>query len=120
MCSIYFDDSGSNWVSEKQRTARKTHCCSSCRGTIEPGQSYTAHASGGDGSITSEKMCAPCMADRTTFAEAHEFQWCTPSYFPTLLRKCIHEDDEESVRRWKPVLDALMARRPQSAEAPTP
>jgi hypothetical protein len=110
MCEVDFSDSDETWYSEKQRKARKAHRCSSCCGAILPGMRYIAHVSGGDGSITAEKMCAACLADRTVFAEAHHFAWCTPSYLPTLLAECIHDDDEESVRRWKPVLDAMKAR----------
>lgn len=96
--------------SETERRARKAHRCTSCMGAIQPGTRYTVHFSKYDGETTSEKLCAQCRDSRQDFADAHGGMLPLPSYFPTLLRECIAEGDEESERRWKPMLEALTLR----------
>lgn len=102
--------------SETQRTARKAHRCSSCRGPIGPGERYTVHFSIYDREMTRAKLCGLCLADRMEFTESHggDLLIPDPASFPTLLRECIGED-EESARRWTPMLTVLEARAPDAA-----
>jgi hypothetical protein len=55
-------------------------------------------------------MCSACSTARKEFGDAHGFEWCTPSYFPELLDSCVNDGDEESDRRWKPMLLAMRER----------
>lgn len=100
--------------SEHERKARKAHTCSCCRGPIAPGERYLVHFSVLDGDTTSEKCCLACNAARLEFGNAHD-SIPTPQYFPVLLADCIAEGDEESETRWKPMLQAIEARRPARA-----
>lgn len=100
---------------ETERTARKEHVCSSCRGRILPKARYWTHFSKYDGEVSFQRICGPCYAARDEFANAHE-STPVPAYFPTLLRECIDDHDEESKRRWGPMLAALVARAAPAKE----
>ena len=99
--------------SETERKARKAHTCSCCRGPIAPGERYVVHFSVLDGDATSEKSCLACHAARMEFGDAHESA-PQPSYFPTLLRECIVSGEGDSEAKWRPVLEAIEARRPRA------
>jgi hypothetical protein len=95
---------------ETKRRARKAHRCSCCKGPIAPGDTYLVHFSVYDGAITSDKCCGRCEEARGEFGDAHESMIPTPSYFPYLLADCIAEGDEESETKWRPMLEAILAR----------
>lgn len=97
------------WV-EKTLRARKDHQCSACQGHIGKGQSYSTHFSVFEGDATYEKICAACFVDRKEFGAAHGML-CTPGSFENFLRDCIADGDEESERKWKPMLERLEARK---------
>lgn len=108
MCSI--DLEYCEVWSETKRKARKGHACSCCRGAIQPGEAYIVHFSIFEGDRTSGKLCGPCEVARKEFSDAHDSGTPTPQYFPKLLLECIHDGDEESDARWRPMLDAIDAR----------
>lgn len=101
------------WV-ETGRTARKTHQCTACKGTISSGQRYYVHFSVLDKMPDYQKICSACYEDRKVFADAHEGVIPTPGGFAFVLQDCIYEGDEESEARWKPMLEALKARGAQA------
>ena len=95
---------------ETPRKARKEHRCSCCGATVKPGEQYTVHFSVADGYCVTEKICALCLADRDEFCSAHDLSWVCPSDFTDVLGECIDQRDEESMRRWKPMLDRIRER----------
>ena len=104
--------------SEVERTARKAHRCSACGGPIRSGERYTVHFSKYEGEVCSAKMCVACGAARQEFAEAHGSDYgsaslCQPPALVGFLRDCIADGDDESETRWKPMLTAILARRPK-------
>ena len=118
MCDVELEPSDA-WT-ETERTARKEHRCSACRGRIAAGSRYLVHFSKYEGAIITGKLCGDCRADRDTFCRSHYALTCTPSYFPTLLADCIADGDEESEQAWKPMLAAMQARAARSASARAP
>ncbi len=106
MCDINLDQC-EVWRETKHK-ARTQKQCSSCRGNIWPGETYTKHFSKYDGNITSDVMCEPCKLDRATFADAHDGMSPTPSYFPEMLQSCVSEGDEAS--EWAAMLQTMDAR----------
>ena len=106
MCDIGLEPC-SLW-SEVPHKARKVHTCSSCRGHIDKGNTYTRHFSKFEGDITSEKLCAPCQVARARFTEAHGDLTPTPSGFANMLEDCVVDgiDDE-----WSSMLSAMRQRR---------
>lgn len=95
---------------ETTRKARKEHVCSSCRGVILQNDVYLEHFSLFEGYPTRAKMCSLCHRDRAVFSAAHSQMLCTPIYFPDALEECIHDGDEESDLRWRPMLEAMRGR----------
>lgn len=109
MCSISEPDDYCqvwNWTA---RTARKTHRCDCCGGTIRPGERYSVLHSLYDGHWDTEKMCVPCDAAEREFGAAHGDISLSPSGFAQALRECVDEEDPEDAR-WLPVLEAMRAR----------
>lgn len=102
------------WI-ETEHKARTPKVCSSCRGSIRPGETYTKHFSKYDGLVTSNVMCKPCDDDRAKFAEAHENLQPTPDYFRVMLRECVTDAADDP---WMPMLRAMderaASRRTQS------
>lgn len=109
MCSIDLDPCDV-W-SETWRRARKDHACSCCGGAIASGERYVAHFSKFEEYIDTAKLCSPCHEAREEFANAHDAGSPQPGYFRELLTSCISDGDEESDAKWKPMLDAMDARR---------
>jgi hypothetical protein len=100
---------------ETPRTARKVHRCSVCARAIQPGELYIDHFSLDENGPCTAKVCSDCRQAQDIFAAAHEDEY-GPSYiqppgFATLLSDCIAEGDEESETRWRPMLNAINARR---------
>lgn len=110
------------WVEEKG-VAKRDHRrpCSCCRRPILKGDVYWTHFSKCDGSVTSEKMCADCHADRDEFGKAHGGMVSTPSFFRQMLADCIHEneteEDDGGETDWRPMLERIQARRPKKVAA---
>ena len=101
---------------ETWRKARKAHTCDSCHGVIAPGVRYLVNFALFEGHASSEKLCAPCDADRKVFSDAHGGNFIpSPSGFPELLQECVwegnREGDPESKAKWEPMLETLRARR---------
>ena len=113
MCSIEIDEYSEVW-NEKLVKARKSHTCSCCGGSIEPGQHYTKHFSVFDGSICSEKSCAGCERMRGFFLEIHNVTF-SPGLMEEAVDNCILEERDEGndtmVAFWESELEAMAARR---------
>lgn len=88
---------------ETPRVARKAHRCSSCGARIAPREAYLDHFSNGDGPCA-EAMCFACWCAREEFMEGGHPLF-NPSALHDLVSGCI--EDEETERRWRPLLDAL-------------
>jgi len=97
------------WIETESR-ARKPHKCGCCGGVIRPGEVYVRHFSKFEGTVSAEKMCKPCEADRDEFAKAHDGMYSSPSYMPHLIHECIDEEPE-SREKWEPMLDRFKSRR---------
>lgn len=114
MCQIGDLDPSEVWC-EVLRRARLPHRCSCCGSVITVGEQYLSHFSVFEGDAASEKMCAACKVARDAFCEAHSWNGCTPSYFPTVLAECVDdrtvivEDSDEEIR-WRPMLEAIRER----------
>ena len=111
MCELEYE-TNVIWI-ETPRTARKAHQCSACGGSILPRERYLHHFSKQyvDDPVEAGKVCSVCWADRAEFGEAHGGSIPNPAGFERVLKDCIAEGDEESETRWKPMLQALRARR---------
>lgn len=108
MCEIGWDSDIEHW-SKTRRTARKPHVCQGCKGPIAPGVAYIHESWKMDGAWWSEKCCIACDEAIVEFERAHDGA-PVPSYFAECLRGCLSDGDEESERRWRPMLQALEAR----------
>jgi hypothetical protein len=92
--------------------ARKPYTCECCAARIAPGDRYHRTFSVFEGTPTVGRNCAACEADIAAFAEAHDGTRSHPDYFVQMLGDCIDDGDEDSERQWKPMLEAIRARRP--------
>ena len=113
MCEIWIDDPCSVWVSSKVSRARKKHRCEDCGATVLPGQSYWRLFSVYDGKGSSSKSCVRCKAARKVFMDAHGSEYGPPA-LEEMLDACIADGDEESERKWKPILRSLQRRKRQA------
>lgn len=91
------------------QVARKEHRCSCCSGPIVVGERYLKHFQVFEGTPLTEKACAACAADRETFTKDPNHGSSCPSYFREMLNDCVDHTDAND--RWRPMLDALTARR---------
>ena len=106
MCEMTNDGWEPKVWSESRRKARKEHRCESCRGTIRVGAVYFVHFSVFDDSVTNEKCCSRCQADRQAFAKEPGHLLPMPSSFTESLDECIADDEATALerRRWRGVL----------------
>ncbi len=109
MCELGHFEPCTIW-DERTHKARKPHVCSCCKRAIAAGETYTAHFSVYEGEAAYERLCAECDKDRDEFGRAHA-GYPMPSDFARSLSECISEGDEESERRWRPMLDRIRATR---------
>lgn len=111
MCEINFDDGEpvSVWR-EREVQARKPYRCDCCNRSIAAGEKYIRHFSVCDGGGFDEKMCVECKADRETFAKHHHGFVTSPNSFREYLIGCIDPHEEESVKLWSPMLEAMRER----------
>lgn len=108
MCSLdgYYCD----FWRETRRTARKSHKCDCCGVTILPGRKYVVVSSAFEGIASSNKKCLWCDKAISRFAaEPGHMRWM-PSGFVEVLEECIDWDDDSS-KHWRPMLQAIQARR---------
>ena len=113
MCNFEIDEPCQVWK-ESTPKARKQHTCSSCGGTIEPGETYLRVNIVFDGSASTSKACASCTKDYEEFRAAHN-QWYEPGSLDVMLDECIDyelwDGNKESAAHWQKVKDRLIARR---------
>lgn len=109
MCDFEPEDTAEVWR-ETSRRARGAHCCSACGGTIQPGDRYVEFFSVFEGDAAVAKACLACSGALGDFAAAHDGWRPWPSELHRILEDCIADGDEDS-DRWRPVLEALRARR---------
>lgn len=111
MCIINLDDDTADLWSETKRRARKSHKCSSCGGPIITGSHYIVHYSRYDGQENDRaKMCTACECIREEFFNSHG-ALTPPSTLRKTLEECIAEGDEDSEKKWKPMLAEMDERR---------
>lgn len=107
---------GPDYFDMSTRTARKEHGCDGCRRVIKRGEKYHLIKTVSDGTWDVEKACAECDAAIEQFGAAHD-GWPFPSYFREALVDCISDGDEESDKKWRPMLEAMDARKEAAAHA---
>jgi hypothetical protein len=113
MCEIGDDDGYASVWSEKQRRARKQHRCTSCGGSIRPGDLYLNHFSIFEGDATSARLCAACDGSRDEFSHAHEGTLLHPETLLDSLVECV-EQEPEMAPKWQPMIDAIRQRREET------
>lgn len=75
-CSCNFSataDGYSAILSDKVRTARKTHRCRECNRPIQPGEKYRVEKTLFDGSVGTVKTCMDCNSIRTHLCEYYYY-----------------------------------------------
>lgn len=118
MCSVGFDGDACEVWSETPVVARKQHRCTACEGRIAPGDAYIRHFDIFEGEPSTAKMCFPCWLTREQFFQAHRDGLIpNPAALAETLSDCIEDGDEDSERVWRPLLQAMYARKEAAAHA---
>jgi hypothetical protein len=111
MCEIYdTGDSCQVWVNTWHH-ARKPRACQACRQVVDPREKYLRHFDVFDGAVNVEYLCQPCGQAAEDFQREHNGLPQTPAGIRYVLRDCLDNGDDDSRRRWQPILDNLDARR---------
>lgn len=80
MCDVEFDGPN-DFESEVTRKARKPHYCRECPRIIQPGETYTRHSHGYDGSVSSFKTCLRCDKVAETHSKAERSMGNRGAYY---------------------------------------
>lgn len=95
------------------RVARKQHNCDGCGCQVQAGERYGVLFTIFEGYLDNAKSCLPCYRAAKRFGEEHEY-FPHPSALAETIQECVAWDDE-SARKWRPTLRAILARRPNGA-----